>query len=314
VRGQEERRGIRNLELFSSLLLLYLHYHHCPTCSDMKRSNPSTSSQSSRQPSQSRVSQKKTRFVSPEDDPSRFAEDVDSQLENSKRSTRKGRVKTEGYESDSSDDGEGVVRSRKKEKHGEDEDEDDMFAVGDKADDKVGEAEPEAAKKKKTEYLRLGDIEGQEFNDNEGMEDEGEEDSASEEEPEDMDDAERRKKAGMGFELSSFNMREEMEEGKFTEDGSFVRTFDPHAMHDRWLDDTDERDMKKARRAKRAQEKAERSRVKAEAKEAQETGRKEEMERELLEFLKRGESVLEALARLGEKARKAKEKEKKYVQ
>jgi len=38
----------------------------------------------------------------------------------------------------------------------------------------------------------------------------------------------------MGFELSSFNMREEMEEGKFTEDGSYVRTFDPPGLR-RWM-------------------------------------------------------------------------------
>lgn len=269
----------------------------------MKRTNPSVERLSSAKASQP----KKTRFVSPEEDPARFGEDVDAQLEESKNQTRKRKVKTEGYDSDSSDDGEGVVLSRRKD--AENDDDDDMFAMAEK------EAQPEEStgKKKKTEYLRLGDIEGQEFNegaDGSGQ-DEGEgEGSESESEPEDEDDAERKAKAGMGYELSSFNMREEMEEGKFTEDGTFVRTFDPHVIHDRWLEGADEREMKKARRAKRAQEKAEREKLKAEAQEMQQMGGKEEMEKELLSFLKRGESVLEALARLGEKNKKAKAKEK----
>ena len=59
----------------------------------------------------------------------------------------------------------------------------------------------------------------------------------------------------MGFELSAFNMREEMEEGKFSADGMYVRTFDPHAVHDRWMEGVDEREIKKARKFHKAQEK-----------------------------------------------------------
>lgn len=275
----------------------------------MKRSQPSSEHASSRR----KPIEKKTRFIAPEDDPASFAEDVDAQLEENKKVTRKGGVKTEGYDSDSSDDGEGVVLSRRKNagKDGGDDD-DDMFAMGDKEDSK---AEEGPAKKKKEEYLRLGDIEGQEFNEAEGSGGEVEEDELAdtdESEPEDEDDAERRKKAGMGFELSKFNMRDEMEEGKFTADGSFVRTFDPHAAHDRWLEGTDEREMKKARRAKRALERKERDRLRREQKEEDSLkhGGKSEIEKEMLTLMKRGETVLEALARLGDKVKKAKDKEK----
>ena len=66
----------------------------------MKRTNPSVERLSSAKASQS----KKTRFVSPEEDPARFGEDVDAQLEESKNQTRKRKVKTEGYDSDSSDE------------------------------------------------------------------------------------------------------------------------------------------------------------------------------------------------------------------
>jgi CD2 antigen cytoplasmic tail-binding protein 2 len=222
--------------------------------------------------------------------------------------TRKGRVKTEGYDSDSSDDGEGVVLSRREKNDAAAGDEDDdMFAMGEKED----KEDADDVKPKKQEFLRLGDIEGQEFNE-EGSDGKDEDESDASDEPEDEDDAERRKKAGMGYELSSFNMREEFEEGKFDADGTFVRTFDPHAMHDRWMEGTDEREIKKARRAKRAQEKKEKERIKAERWEAERGGRgKDDMEKELLSYLKRGESVLEALSRLGERVKKDKEKEKR---
>lgn len=239
---------------------------------------------------------KKTRFVEPQDDPVNFAEEVDAQLENPS-AHRKGRVKTEGYDSDSSDDGEGVVLSRKARAEDKDEDE-DMFAVGEKED----KQDEESAKKKKEEYLRLGDIEGQEFGEKTGSD--AEDESESEGEPEDEDDAERRKKAGMGFELSSFNMREEMEEGKFSADGMYIKTFDPHAVHDKWMDGLDEREIKKARRLHRQQERIQKERQRAEEKELEELGGREEMTKALLPLLKKGETVLEALQRLGAQAKK----------
>lgn len=281
----------------------------------MKRSNPSTSSSStSRQPSTSRLARdsKKTRFISPEDDPARFAEDVDAQLEDSRRSskTRKGAIKIDGYDSDSSDDGEGVVLSRRKEgkgdANGEGED-DDMFAMDEKED--KGEKDSDGGvKKNKTGYVRLADIEGQEFNDRASRGSESESDS----EPEDMDEAERRAKKGMGYEITHFNMRDELEEGRVTEEGDYIRTVDPHAMHDRWLEETNEREIKRARKAKRKQEKLEAERERREDREAKQLT-KQDAEKEIAGMLRRGESVVEALARLGEKAKKAKEKEKRCV-
>jgi CD2 antigen cytoplasmic tail-binding protein 2 len=236
---------------------------------------------------------KKTRFVDPSEDPENFAEEVESALENP-AANRKGRVKNEGYDSDSSDDGEGVVESRKKDRAAaNEEDEDDMFAMADKED-----KAKEISGKKEEKFLRLGDIQGQEFNSRSGSEDE------SEDEPEDEDDAERRKKAGMGYELSSFNMRDEMEEGKFTEDGSYVRTFDPHGVHDRWMDGLSEKEIKQARKRKRQQEKVQQEKIAAEERELEESGGKGALEKQLLPLLKKGETILEALQRLGVKAKK----------
>ena len=242
-------------------------------------------------PQSSSHAPKKTRFVEPDEDPANFAEEVDSALENP-AAKRKGRVKNEGYESDSSDDGEGVVLSRRKDA----EDEDDMFAMAEKEDE---------AKGKKEEFLRLGDIEGQEFN-------EEDEDESDLDEPEDQDEVERRKKAGMGYELSSFNMREEMEEGKFAADGTYVRSFDAHAIHDRWMDDLDEKEIKLARRRKRQQERIQRERIKAEERELAQSGGKAAWEMQLVGMLKKGETVLEALQRLGSQS-KRNSRSTKYV-
>jgi len=229
---------------------------------------------------------KKTRFVEPDEDPADFEEQVETSLE---QSSRRGRVKTDGYDSDSTDNGEGVVSSRKKGGVDKAEDLDDMFADSGEKDE--GEKE---------KYMRLGDIEGQEF-ENDDMKSDGE--YESEGEPEDEDDAEQRKKAGMGFELSSFNMREEMEEGKFTEDGSYVRTFDPNVVHDRWMDGISDKEIKLARRRKREQEKKVKEQLLAEEKELKESGGKSSIARDLLPFLRKGETVIEALQRLGSRSK-----------
>ncbi|KIJ37277.1 hypothetical protein M422DRAFT_231923 [Sphaerobolus stellatus SS14] len=248
--------------------------------------------------SSKKPAQKRTRFASPGDDPAVFAEEVDAALEDP-MGTRRGRVKLEGYESDSTDDGEGVVESRKKKGKDEDDEDEDMFAMGEEEE----KEEAAADKKKKKEFLRLGDIEGQEFGDAKGSGDE----LSDDDEPEDEDDAERRKKAGMGFEISSFNMREEMEEGKFDADGTFIRTYDPHGVHDRWMEGVDERTIKKARKQKKLRERQEREK---EAREAQSAISQTDAERELINYLQKGESVVEALQRLGAVQRKLKAKAK----
>ncbi|KIO13685.1 hypothetical protein M404DRAFT_123113 [Pisolithus tinctorius Marx 270] len=262
-----------------------------------KRSATSSSAEASTTSLPSHAT-KKTRFVEPSEDPTNFAEEVDAALE-TPSTQRKGRVKTEGYESDSSDDGEGVVYSRRKDKQEDTVEEEDMFAMADKEEqaDDGG---------KKESYLRLGDIEGQEFN-----EAQGESDSDEDDEPEDEDDAERRKKAGMGYELSSFNMREEMEEGKFSADGTYIKTFDPHSVHDRWMEGVSENDIKLARRRKKQQDRVEKERMKAEERELEQSGGRGALEIQLLGLLKRGETVLEALSRLGNRLRKNQQNNKK---
>lgn len=264
-----------------------------PPRTGQKRSAGSNGDASS---SKAQHASKKTRFVEPSEDPTNFAEQVDGALEDAMHK-RKRQVKNEGYDSDSSDDGEGVVLSRRKGAEGEDEEE-DMFAVGEKEE----KEKEEQGGKKKEEFLRLGDIEGQEFENKSGSESE---ESSDEEEPEDEDDAERRKKAGMGFELSKFNMREEMEEGKFSADGTYVRSIDPHGVHDKWMDGVDEKEMKIARRRKRHQDRLQKEKQRAEEKELEESGGKGALEFRLVGMLKKGETVMEALQRLGAQKKKS---------
>jgi len=107
----------------------------------------------------------------------------------------------------------------------------------------------------------------------------------------------------MGFELSSFNMREEMEEGKFASDGTYVRSFDPHGVHDKWMDGVDEKEMKMARRRKRHQERLQKEKIKAEEKELRRAGARV-LWRWTGTNAEEGETVLEALQRLGAQAKK----------
>ena len=143
---------------------------------------------------------------------------------------RRGRVLTQGYESDESDNDSGVPHRRAKQeaedKEDDEEDDDDMFA------------EPkEQSSRKEKRFLKLSDIEGQEFGAGTHMDgdddDEGEEDNRfiHDQDPEyeleqalkstrhedanaDAErtppgspgrDVQRVKKQGMGFRMESFN-------------------------------------------------------------------------------------------------------------
>ncbi|KAK4058675.1 hypothetical protein OIO90_000119 [Microbotryomycetes sp. JL221] len=243
------------------------------------------------------------------------------------------RVMTAGYDSDSSvedDDGFGGVgggrQGSKKQKKSdgapgpgkdggaaEDDDDDDMFGdAAAKLDGKDGDARKQNDKGKQKEFLEMGDIEGQEFgkgDDEEGAADDDDENEELEEDyaPEDDhandDDAprSRRSKKGMGFQLSSFNMADELSEGRFTTDGTYVRNAeDQLAKHDAWLNGLSKKQIKAARDSKQ--------RMDEEAKRREEIANRGEealaQERDdcmigLLSLIREGETVSKALTRLG---------------
>lgn len=247
------------------------------------------------------------------------------------RRLKRGAIRIEGYESDSSNEGyERKVESEGKKRKGDkggDDDDDDMFGGdgdgGEDGEDRVG-AEKVATRKGKKEvrFLKLEEIEGQESdNDAEhvhisqpggkGKEKEGDtSESDSDAEDAEADVAEDLSKLdpelGLGGlkkhapKLDAFNMRGEMEEGRFDASGNFVRNAtDADAVHDSWLEGVSRKEMKKAKEAHEKRE--EEMRRKARAEDELLTS---DMLSTLIAGMETGETVLEALARLGQEKKK----------
>ncbi|KAI0202588.1 hypothetical protein F4808DRAFT_67031 [Astrocystis sublimbata] len=244
--------------------------------------------------------------------------------------TKRGAVNIDGYDSDSDREELGAVRASKaskKEKEkaaaGEDEDMDDMFA---EEDDDTAEAkadngiDPKTGKKsKEVRFVATGDIDGQEEASKSGGHvridgmggAEGSSDSEDEEEiaaaiAEEAVDEE----IGAGGlkkhapKIEAFNLKQENEEGRFDEAGNFVRrAVDPDAVHDRWLEGLSKKDMKRAAEAheKREAELREKRR-------ADDDMLASDLLKALITHLERGETALEALARLGRAQNKNKVK------
>lgn len=102
--------------------------------------------------------------------------------------------------------------------------------------------------------------------------------------------------------LDAFNMKQEGEEGRFDESGNYVRkAADPDAVHDSWLEGLSKKDMKKAREAQEKRDEDRRKRAMAD-----DSVPTSEILATLILRLDKGETVLEALARLG----KGKEKKR----
>ncbi|BEI90454.1 uncharacterized protein CcaverHIS019_0305240 [Cutaneotrichosporon cavernicola] len=269
---------------------------------------------------------KRTRFAEPKSEagPSRRArspgsasnDGVDDQFleaditetsRNAKKRERAALRDQSGYGSDSSNDEESVVPSRRPKEEADDDDDVDMF--GDDDDEGKGK---DKEKEKNKEFMDLRDVEGQEDLDNgEGKRfkraDNEDSDSEAEEPGTGLD-------GSMGVEITPFNMKKEFEEGRFTEGGeTYVENEkDPHEQHDHWLDGADKDAIKKARRAHRERERVEREREARETELAVGEGseeREHQLMRNAVQLMERGETVLEALQRLGGEAETKRRKE-----
>jgi CD2 antigen cytoplasmic tail-binding protein 2 len=283
--------------------------------------------------------------------------------EGAQRAKQKGKRQltgAEGYDSDSSNDEDGVVFSRRKDKggkHGDGDGEDDdidMFGAG--SDDEGAKGTGKGADKgkekgKEKDFMDLEDIVGQEelderrrggvySDDEDGAASPGKDRQRSSRGDMDLDadgedgsdeeaiEARRAAKriatldGDMGYELTGFNMKDEMEEGRFTADGEtyVANAKDAGDKHDQWLTEVDDDAILKARRAHKEREKREAELEKEEADGvASEEGRKKEegLMREAVALMERGETVLEALQRLGvevEKKRKEEGKKKSWAE
>lgn len=197
-------------------------------------------------------------------------------------------------------------------KQGEDDQEDeDMFAAEDDPDE--GDTNNPAApgsvsrgkKGKEVRFLDAEKIEGQESGSKSGGTIRLDEDRGSSDDEEDIELAIQEEgvdeEVGMGGlkrhapAIDAFNMKAEQEEGAFDEAGNFIRkAVDPDAVHDRWLEGVSKKDMKKAKAAHEKREADLRRQRKED-----DSLLTEDLLRSLILHLDKGETPLEALARLG---------------
>lgn len=267
----------------------------------------------------------------PEEDAILEADEIGKRGQQTKRNA----VNIDGYGSDSSNEGfdgraEAKARKAKKRTNGgsksRNEEESDMFADldeafqdGDEDEDLAGEGKKQ---KKNVRFLDEDEIEGQVAASKSGghvsadfsLNGQGSSaarkklDGESSSSESDADEAERAELNGTVDEevgaggkkehaprLDAFNMKSEQEEGRFDAHGNFVRkAADPDAVHDSWLEGVSKKDMKKAREA--AAKRDEERRRKTLADDEVLTS---DVLRTLIPCLEHGETVLEALARLG---------------
>jgi CD2 antigen cytoplasmic tail-binding protein 2 len=257
---------------------------------------------------------------------------------------RRNAVNIDGYDSDSDNEGfdaRADAKARNKQAQSKAEEDNDMFADPAEefkdGDDSEGDDTRKGGKKKAVRFLDEDEIEGQVQNSKSGghvstdfslnghANGKGKAKAARDNEVEsstdsDVDDEVRAEvgedvdeEIGAGGKkthapkLDAFNMRNENEEGRFDDQGNFVRkAADPDAVHDTWLEGLSKKDMKKAKEA--ADKRDEERRQKNAQDDAILTS---DVLKRLIPMLERGETVLEALARLGKgKDRKPKWKNK----
>lgn len=237
---------------------------------------------------------------------------------------RRKAVNLDGYDSDS--DNEGFdARSDAKAKASrakQEADDDDMFAEleEDFGAEDVDADEAMRKNKKNVRFLRDDEIEGQVAGSKGGGTlhadlsrgpgevdvEEAESESEIDEEERAQVDGEMDEELGAGAKkkhaplLDAFNMKTEQEEGKFDDQGNYIRkAVDPDAVYDTWLEGVSKKDM---RRAKEAAEKRENERKEKDR--ADDSVLASDVLKTLIVLLKRGETILEALARIGKGAPK----------
>jgi len=235
---------------------------------------------------------------------------------------RRNAVNLDGFESDSENEGfdarvEAKAKASRQQQQRQSQEEDDMFAelVEDFEADDMDDNVSVRKNKKTVRFLEDGEIEGQATSSLGGRSlradlsrfDAQPADPESDSES-DVPDEERARigadvdeELGAGAKkthaplLDAFNMRAEQEEGRFDDQGNYVRkAADPDAIHDSWLEGVSKKDIKRAKEA-------------AERRDAERQQRNLENDsiltadilKNLITRLQRGETVLEALTRLG---------------
>ncbi|KAJ5648542.1 hypothetical protein N7490_004914 [Penicillium lividum] len=252
----------------------------------------------------------------PEEDAVLDADEIGRRGQNVRRKA----VNLDGYDSDSDNEGFSARKQEKSKKSAKDaDDDDDMFAELQDDFDEEKEDDDEASRKKSQESDSKGgkalradlskapdEIDDEDEDEDSGS-DVGEEERAriDEDLDEEVGAGGKKKHAPL---LDAFNMRTEQEEGQFDESGNYVRkAVDPDAVYDSWLDGLSKKDIQKAKdaAAKRESDRKEQDRMNDRVLTA-------DVLKTIILHLERGETILEALARLGKGLpRKAKWQNKK---
>lgn len=245
--------------------------------------------------------------------------------------TKRGAVNIDGYDSDSDnetfaaradkrpqgpsnilqqmDNYDAKSTGAQKKPAADDDEDDDMFAEADGPADN-GDAPVEgssAARRnaKEVHFMNDEDIVGQELESKGGgqvrLDDEESSDDDDEARGMAIQEEGIDEEVGLGGlkrnapKLEAFNMKDEQEEGRFDADGNYVRkAADPDAVHDKWLDGLSKKDMKKAAEAHEKRElEAKRQRME------DDNLLTTDLLKTLILCLEKGETSLEALARLG---------------
>ncbi|KAI8634087.1 hypothetical protein F5Y19DRAFT_198925 [Xylariaceae sp. FL1651] len=256
-----------------------------------------------------------------EDDEDRDAFlEADADVIRGSAATKRGAVNIDGYDSDSDREELGSLqasRSKAKTKKDADEDMDDMFAAeDDDADARDDTVDSTTGKKsKEVRFVDTTDIGGQEEESKSGghIHIGGEEESSDDDEEEialAIQEEAVDEEVGAGGlkkhapKIEAFNLKQENEEGRFDEAGNFVRkAVDPDAVHDRWLEGVSKKDMRRAAEAHEKREAEQRQKRRED-----DSALTSDLLKALIINLERGETALEALARLGRGQNKTKAK------
>ena len=209
----------------------------------------------------------------------------------------------QGYDSDSSQEGD-VKKSKKSKTKPADDDDDDMFNDAPPEPEDANDEEDAYGKlkKKKVSFVDASTFEGQVIDRDEPRDIEDEVESVPST-PNSSDNEQVDEEVGLAGlkkhapKLERFNLRQEQAEGLFTEDGSYVRkAADPKAHQDAWMEGLTKGQIKRAEEGMRKQLEREQEMERREAEES----RVKPQERlvRLIRCLQPRETALDAMARL----------------
>ncbi|KAI1095491.1 hypothetical protein F5B19DRAFT_441819 [Rostrohypoxylon terebratum] len=241
-----------------------------------------------------------------EDDENDAYLEADADVIRGSAATKRGAVNIDGYDSDSDREDMGMLHASKSKSKKEDEDMDDMFAADEDGDEKDDTVDDTTGKKsKEVKFVDTVDIDGQEEESKSGGHVHLDDESSGDDDEETIELAIQEEgideEVGAGGlkkhapKVEAFNLKAENEEGRFDEAGNFVRkAVDPDAIHDRWLEGVSKKEMKKAAEAHERREAEQRQKRKED-----DSTLTSDLLKSLILNLERGETALEALARLG---------------